>query len=174
MFLAIIMNDSLDVRILEDDIVDVEATSMGLFSYDSTMGGKVTVPSCLITKYTIQNYTKADLGNTDADGNYTITKSNYSEIARNPEPYKLKGMTFKGKVMQVMEGNDGSNAYRVAVDSDSDCMFYIGYTLPAGSPRILENDKVTVTGLYYGIYSYETIMGSTVSVPALLATDMHR
>lgn len=173
-FLAIIDNDELDIRILEDDEVTVEATSTGLYTYSSTMGGKITVPSCMLTKYTVNNYTKADLGSPDSNGNYKITKKNYQEIARNPDPYRLKGMTFKGKIVQVVEGNDGDNIYRVAVDSDSDCMFYVEYTLPSGASRMLENDTVTLTGTYYGIYSYKTTMGSTVSVPALIATDMHR
>lgn len=172
-FLGVIMNSDLDVRILEDDIVDVEASSTGLFSYNSTMGGVITIPSCLISKYSIQNYKKIDLGSTDANGNYTITKKNYTEIARNPDPYKLKGMTFKGKVIQAMEGSS-SNSYRISVDSDSNCVIYVEFALPAGSPRILEKDKVTVTGTYYGIYSYQTIMGNTVSVPAVLATEIKR
>lgn len=173
-FLAIIDNKDLSTRILEEDIVDVEATSKGLYSYNSTMGGKITVPSCVINKYTIQNYKKVDLGSPDSNGNYKITKNNYDEIARNPEPYTQKGMTFKGKVIQVVEGSGGSNIYRISVDSDSNCVFYIEYTLPSGSSRILEKDTVTVTGTYYGIYSYQTTMGSYVSVPALLATEIKR
>lgn len=173
-FLAAIDNDDLDGRILEDDTVTVEALSAGLYTYSSTLGGKITVPSCLITKYSIKGYTKVDLGKPDKDGNYKITKKNYQEIARNPAPYRFSGMTFKGKVVQVIEGSGGNNAYRIAVDSDSNCMFYVEYTLPSGSSRILEKDKVTLTGTYFGIYSYETTLGSTVSVPALIATDMHR
>lgn len=173
-FLAIIDNDDLNIRILEDDTVSVQATSTGLISYSSTLGGKITIPSCLITQYNVKNYTKVELDSPDKDGNYKITKKNYEEIARNPEPYRFKGMTFKGKVIQVIEGSGGENSYRIAVDSDSNCMFYIEYTLPSGSPRILEKDTVTVTGLYFGIFSYTTTLGSTVSIPAMLASDMHR
>ena len=173
-FLAIISNDDLNIRILEDDTVSVQAVSTGLFSYNSTLGGKITIPSCLITEYNVKNYNKVELGSPDKDGNYKITKKNYEEIARNPDPYRFKGMTFKGKVVQVIEGSGGENSYRIAVDSDSNCMFYIEYTLPSGSPRFLEKDTVTVTGMYFGIFSYTTTLGSTVSVPAMIASDMHR
>ncbi len=174
MFLGTISNDDLKVRILEDDIVTIEATSTGLYTYSSTRGGKITIPSCLITDYSIQGYVKQDIGKADAAGYYRITKKTYEELARNPEPYRLENITFKGKVIQVVEGNSGKNIYRVAVDSDSDCMFYVEYTLPSGASRILKNDIVTLKGTYYGIYTYETTMGSSVSVPALIATEMKK
>lgn len=174
MFLGVISNDDLEARILEDDIVTVEATSTGLYSYSSTMGGKITIPSCLITDYSIQGYVKQDIGSKDANGCYRITKKTYDEIARNPEPYRLQNITFKAKVVQVVEGAGGENMYRVAVDSDSNCMFYVEYTLPSGASRILKNDVVTLTGMYYGIYTYQTTIGGSVSVPALLATEIKK
>lgn len=174
MFLGVISNDDLEVRILEDDIVTIEATSTGLYSYSSTLGGKITIPSCLITSYSIQGYVKQDIGSQDANGYYKITKKTYEEIARNPDPYKLQNITFKAKVVQVVEGSGGNNVYRVAVDSDSNCMFYVEYTLPSGSSRILKNDVVTLKGMYFGIYTYETTMGGSVSVPALLATEIKK
>lgn len=64
--------------------------------------------------------------------------------------------------------------YRVTVDSDSNCVFYVEYTLPAGSSRILEKDVVTLSGEYYGLYTYSTTMGAAVTVPALIATDIHK
>lgn len=174
MILGIIMNDDLDIRMLEDDIVTVEATSTGLYSYSSAFGGTITIPSCLITSYTVKDYTKVELGQPDGDGNYRITKQNYEEIARNPDPYRLKGMTFKGKIIQVSESDNGDNIYRIAVDSDSNCMMLVQYTFPSGASHLLEKDIVTVKGMYYGIFTYETTMNSTVSVPALLATEIKR
>ena len=173
-FLGTISNSNLKIRILEDDIVKIEGTSTGLYSYQSTLGGKITIPSCSITSYSVQNYTKVSLGQPDKNGNYKITKKNYQELARNPDPYKSKGMTFKGKIYQVVERSNGENIYRIAVDSDSDCMFYIEYSLPSKSAHLLEKDIVTVKGTYYGIYTYQTTMGSTVSVPALIATEIKR
>lgn len=174
MVLGVISNDDLSFRILEDDIITVEGTSTGLYSYSSTMGGKITIPSCLITKYSVEGYKPIDLGSPDAEGFLRITKTNYSEIARNPDPYKFKQMKFKAKIIQVVERSGGENVYRATVDSNSDCVFYIEYTLPSGSPRILEKDVVTITGTYYGIFSYETTMGSVVSVPALIADKISK
>ncbi len=171
-FLGIIDNGALNARILEDDIVKITGTSTGLYTYSSSMGGKITIPSCNITEYSINGYKKQDLGKPDKDGYLKITKKNYSELARNSNDYKGKNITFKGKVVQVVE-RSGSNIYRLAVDSDYDCMFYIEYDLPSGSSRILEKDKVTFKGEYYGIYTYSSTFGA-VSVPALLATDFSK
>lgn len=172
MILGVINTDDLDVRILEDDIVTIEATSTGLYSYSSTLGGKITIPSCLITNYSIVGYVKQDVGDPDSDGYYKITKKSYDEIARNPNSYQSQKITFRGKVVQVVEGTGGDNVYRVAVDSDSNCMFYVEYSLPSGASRILKNDIVTLKGTYFGIYTYQTTLGGSVSVPALLATEI--
>lgn len=172
MFIGVIKAEDLSIRILEDDIVEIEGTSTGLYSYNSTMGGKITIPSCQITGYKIKGYTAKNLGQPNANGYYKITKANYEEIARNPDPYREKNITFKAKVIQVVERSGGENIYRVTVDSNRDCVFYVEYTLPAGAPRILEKDVVTLKGTYYGIYSYSTTLGSQVSVPALIATEI--
>ncbi|MBE6000465.1 MAG: toxin regulator [Sarcina sp.] len=37
-------------RVLEDDYITIYGTSIGLISYDSTMGGKITIPAALIEK----------------------------------------------------------------------------------------------------------------------------
>ncbi len=170
--LGVIDNKTLATRILEDDIVKITGTSTGLYSYNSSMGGKITIPSCNITEYSINGYKKQDLGKPDQNGYIKITKKNYNELARNSNDYKGKKITFRGKVVQVVE-NSGANVYRVAVDSNYNCMFYIEYDLPSGSSRILENDKVTFTGEYYGIYTYSSLFGA-VSVPALTATGFSK
>ena len=173
MFLAILTDENKTVRILEDDIVNVVGTSTGLYSYQSTRGGQITIPSCSIESYSIDGYKAVDV-TANSDGGYTVTKSNYETFARNPDPYAGKQITFKAKVIQVVEGRNGNNVYRVTVDSDSNCVFYVEYTLPAGSSRILEKDVVTLSGEYYGLYTYSTTMGAAVTVPALIATDIHK
>lgn len=173
MFYATIDNSKLDVRILEDDVIVVNATSTGLYSYNSSFGGKITIPSCKIDKYTVKGYKKISLGSPDNKGFYKITKKNFEELARNPNPYKGKQMTCKGKVLQVVE-RSGVNIYRVAVDSDYNCVFYVEYDLPSNASRILENDIVTLKGEFYGIYTYSTTFRSSVSVPALIASSMKK
>ncbi|EPD52319.1 hypothetical protein HMPREF1210_01672 [Paenisporosarcina sp. HGH0030] len=39
-----------DSRILEDDLITLMGTSDGLLTYESTMGGEITIPSIIIDK----------------------------------------------------------------------------------------------------------------------------
>ncbi|MGM8141500.1 hypothetical protein [Enterococcus italicus] len=48
-----ISNDKLSTRILENDLVSIYGLSMGTISYNSTMGGKITIPGVLVNLFTI-------------------------------------------------------------------------------------------------------------------------
>ena len=160
-------------RILEDDVVTVEGTCTGLYTYSSVRGGMITIPSCKITDVSIQGFKKGIIG-TPTNGYYKITKSKYEQWARYPDLYKGKKISFRGKVVQVVERSWGPNVYRVAVDSDYGCMFYVEYTLAKGKSRILEGDVVNLQGTFEGAYTYTTTLGSSVTIPAIDATSMSK
>ena len=44
----------LSKRVLEDDIITLYGTSQGLYSYESTMGGKITIPLVEVEKLDIK------------------------------------------------------------------------------------------------------------------------
>ncbi len=171
-FLVILNKEKMNTRILEDDLVNVTATYTGLYTYNSTMGGKITIPSCEISSYSIQDYTPQTV--TLSNGVYKMTKKNYQEFARNPDTYENKNVSFTGKVLQVVERSYGPNIYRIAVGSDSNCVMYVEYTLPSGSPRILEKDTVTVTGVFTGLYTYTTTLGARITIPSMEAETISR
>lgn len=172
-FMATISNSKLKSRILEDDEITVKGTVTGLYSYQSIMSGQITIPACTITKYSVKGGKTDGLGSKDKWGYYRITTKNFKELARNPKPYEGKKITFKAKVIQVVE-RSGTNIYRVAVEKDYDCIFYVEYDLPSGASRILEGDYVTLKGKYTGIYTYTTIFGSSVSIPSIEASSMKK
>ncbi|MBR6029609.1 MAG: hypothetical protein IKP40_11055 [Clostridia bacterium] len=173
-FYATMTPDKSQARILEDDIVTVSGTSTGLYTYSSVRSGMITIPSMSISSFTIQGFQKTGIGSANSSGYYTVNKSNYAQWARYPDLYNGKNITFRGKVVQVVEGWNGSNTYRVAVDSNYDCMFYVKFTLKSGTSRILENDIVTLTGEFTGIYTYTTLLGSSVSIPCIEAESMKK
>ena len=172
-FLVTLSKENMIIRILEDDIITVVATYSGLYTYNSTRGGKITVPSCELNSYSIQGYSQQTVKPSN-NGVYKITKSNYQEFARNPNAYDGKTVSFTGKVLQVVERSYGPNIYRIAVGSDSNCVMYVQFTLPANSPRILEKDSVTVTGIFTGLYTYTTTLGSSVTIPSMTAEKITR
>lgn len=48
--LAEFTKDTVSSRILEDDYITIYGMSMGLITYESTMGGNITIPSILVEK----------------------------------------------------------------------------------------------------------------------------
>lgn len=110
----------------------------------------------------------------NAEKNKYETNITYSQVARNPDDYMLQLGKFKGKVVQVIEG-DTHNNLRVAVGGNYDNMLLVEYKPSILSQRILENDQVTIYGTNMGIYSYESTLGATISIPSMLADkiDIH-
>lgn len=95
----------------------------------------------------------------------------YDNLARDPDTYDGKKIKFTGEVIQVVEG-DYITAYRVDVTKTrygyTDTV-YVMYVPEQGAQRVLEDDIVTLYGEYMGLYSYESIMGATITVPSMLA-----
>ncbi len=98
-----------------------------------------------------------------------IVVSDYQEYARNPDAHIKESIRFDGEIVQVIEGIE-SNVYRIAFNGSNDNMFYVTYSPGLESARILEGDKVTVFGEFTGLYTYETIFGSAITIPSCTAT----
>lgn len=104
------------------------------------------------------------------------TKS-YEELARNPDNHKGEYVKFYGQVLQVQNqtllGVDlNSVVLRVATKDSGygnwyDDVVYVTYTKKAGESNILEDDFVTLYGIYDGTTTYETIMGGQVTIPSV-------
>lgn len=94
----------------------------------------------------------------------------YRTMARNPDKYKGGYYSATGEVIQVME-IDGGVFIRMNVTQDE-----YGYwsdtiaatvEIPKGGDRILEDDIITIYGKCYGLYTYETVLGSEMSIPRI-------
>ena len=93
----------------------------------------------------------------------------WKQLARTPDEYLGKEVTFLGEVIQVMEG-DGFTQFRLAVDGNHDTILLCEVQNSAISVRLLDGDIAEVQGLSVGLVSYETIMGGTVTIPGVLAS----
>lgn len=111
------------------------------------------------------NATQQRLFSGDAPRAKRYVKLDYTAVARDPNAYKGDTITFQGKILQVMEsGKDVS--FRIASKGNYDNVVYCTYQIPDNYSRFLEDDKVTVYGTCTGIYTYETVMGSTITIPS--------
>lgn len=93
----------------------------------------------------------------------------YTELARDPNTYVGKNAKFTGKVIQVSEGL-GSTVMRVDVTQGKyswDDTLYVTYTPKDGESRILEDDIITIYGEMQPLKTYTTVMGASVSIPAI-------
>ena len=94
----------------------------------------------------------------------------YNTIARDAESSKDTKVKFRGKVLQEGSfGIDGMNYIRLAVDSNYDTVLFVTYTTDQVTGRILEDDILTIYGTVVGDYSYETVMGATITLPWVLS-----
>lgn len=95
----------------------------------------------------------------------------YDSLARNPEKYEGQKVKFTGRVVQVMESSL-VKVYRINVTWNGygyyDDTVYVTYFGSSGG-RILEDDVVTFYGEFDGLHTYETVLGSSLTIPKVSA-----
>jgi hypothetical protein len=90
----------------------------------------------------------------------------YDELARTPDEYIFEKVKFRGKVVQVIEG-DGVTQLRFAVNENDDTILFAGIDNSIDDSRILEDDIITIMGLSSGLITYESTMGGQISIPGM-------
>ena len=92
----------------------------------------------------------------------------YDEMARNGDNHKGEKLQINGKVIQVMDSDEGFATLRVATRDGYEDVYLV--QIPADqwkSHRLLEDDVITFYGEVYGLYSYSSTMGGKITVPAI-------
>lgn len=92
----------------------------------------------------------------------------YDDLARNPDSHIGEKVKIYGKVVQVMESDKGYTQYRLAVNEDYDTIIYLEISEDQLDSRILEDDLITIYGESYGTVSYESTLGGTITIPAVV------
>ena len=90
----------------------------------------------------------------------------YNDIARYPDDYEGKKVKFRGRVIQVIEGNSIIQI-RFAVNRDYDQIVFCEYNKDIVEGRILEDDTITIYGVAKGTITYESTMGGQITIPAV-------
>ena len=92
----------------------------------------------------------------------------YDEMARNGDNHKGEKLQINGKVIQVMDSDEGFATLRVATRDGYEDVYLV--QIPASqwkTHRLLEDDVITFYGNVYGLYSYSSTMGGKITVPAI-------
>ena len=90
----------------------------------------------------------------------------YDDIARHPDEYEGKKVKFRGRVIQVIEGNS-TVQIRFAINRDYDQIVFCEYSKDIVEGRILEDDTITIYGVSKGTITYESTMGGQITIPAV-------
>lgn len=99
----------------------------------------------------------------------------YDELARNPDLYEGNSYVFTGKISQVLEDTN-ITSYLINVTEGE----YVWEDLVLGakvksdenSSRFLEDDIIRFYGVFQGLYTYETVLGSQNTVPYVKIYDI--
>lgn len=138
-----------------DWIVDTEATesSEGKRHKECTVCGK----SMESESFTLT------LDEIKATYNTGIT---YSQLSREPDTYEGEKVKFRGRVLQVIEG-DYTTALRVATSGRWDNVIYVEYLKGFVESRVLEDDTITIYGKSKGLMSYKSTGSGTITIPSV-------
>ena len=92
----------------------------------------------------------------------------YNELARTPDTYKGQYVKFTGEIIQVQESRK-SATYRIDVTQNEygfwEDTVIATFDLSNSQSRFLEDDIVTFYGQYEGLYTYTSVLGSSVTIP---------
>ncbi len=146
-------------------------------------GGEIVTQSASTTKETTVESTKPETTTeittkapamSEDEYKASCISLSYKDIARQPDLYEGESIVFTGEVMQVQESSYSNRLILlIEVTKDQygywDDLVYVTYTLPEGAPRILEDDIVKFYGECQGTYTYETVMGSSNTIPSVSA-----
>ncbi|KFI52481.1 hypothetical protein [Bifidobacterium biavatii] len=100
----------------------------------------------------------------------------YEDLARNPDSNKGKRIHFRGKIVQVIEG-DYISEYRISVKQgdygiwDSSSIIYVSHATDSNN-RFLEDDIVEFWGTSNGTITYQSTLGGNITIPSALAKIM--
>jgi len=115
---------------------------------------------------------------TEEEFKNSCKKISYKNLARDPDDYYLEQVKFKGEIIQVLE-DDGLVALRVNVTNDGygyyDDTVYVLYAYEPGQSKFLEDDIITFYGWSMGLYTYESVLGASITIPEVYAEyiDLH-
>lgn len=91
----------------------------------------------------------------------------FNQLARTPDKYEGEKVKFRGKVIQVIEG-DGETQIRFAVNDDYDTILFAAFESGIVESRVLEDDMITLMGISNGLLSYESTNGGNITIPSII------
>ena len=96
-------------------------------------------------------------------------KASYEDILRYPDKHRGEQVQIYGKVLQKMTSGSSVILRVGTTNRYYDSVFYVTYLSTAIDASVIEDDFVTIYGKCTGTKTYETVMGSSVTIPSMTA-----
>lgn len=90
----------------------------------------------------------------------------FNDISRSPDTYKGKKVKFTGRIIQIVEGSY-QNSARMSTSGKYDDVVFFTYYNDSIDVRLLEDDMITIYGTFSGLYTYTTVLNSSVTLPEI-------
>ncbi|AJG96782.1 hypothetical protein LF65_00091 [Clostridium beijerinckii] len=92
------------------------------------------------------------------------------EFLRDPDSFAGKNIMYSGKIVQVLEGNEETPTNIIIENNIDGKKVNILYDRKQGQPRYLENDYITVLGVFDRIEGMESLAGESIPMPIIDCT----
>lgn len=161
-------NEGISVFAMYNNGNELDVTDFTIKSPAKLKAGKTS--SVIITYETVQCTLEVKCTSLTAQQYKKKCKTiSYKKLARTPDKYEGKKYKFTGKIIQVME-SDYYTCYRIDVTKGKygfwDDTVYVEYW-GNSDKRFLEDDIVTFYGESEGLYTYESVLGSSITIPSI-------
>ncbi len=162
-----------------DSVIESDLVTAGQYYIEVVDSDYAVTFTCPVTAFSTETATANPTGSAKSTPTPRATllsegvdQIDWETLFRYNEEHVGKSVAFKGKVLQVLRGDDateGDVALRVAVTRSSygswDDVVMLLYRSPP--TRILEDDLVEFVAEVKGLYTYEALFGNDITVPLL-------
>lgn len=101
-----------------------------------------------------------------------ISNPDYDDLFRNNSNYTGKVVHYVGEVVQIQEGSGDTYVMRANVTEDEMGFWENDVFLSYSGNRVLENDIIEFWGEVKGVKKYDTVLGSSRSIPEIAAIHL--
>ncbi len=106
---------------------------------------------------------KEDNNLSESDFKAQCQDLDFNTVNKNADKYKGEKYKASGKIIQIIEDNNGGKM-RLALDGSYSDIVYVAYE---GTNDFVEDDYVTVYGYCDGSYSYTSTIGASITLPKI-------
>lgn len=156
----------------------INSSSSNKSNQETTVAGQSSekeTEASTTTEHTTEKETQ-DAMKTENEYKDNCETIDFKTLSRNPDKYKGKDYKFEGQIIQVQESWGNKVDLRINITKEENEFLdeplwtdtiYATVEIPDSADKLLEDDVITFWGTCDGDYTYETVMGNSISLPKI-------